>query len=154
MPDAPPKWIVLERVRSCANGTLKPDGENYNKGKGSADKKEVGSLEDQTVFFLNHEELMTKFKSVLSSTSADLLQNLLGASMCLEIADKGCINESLSGVCKSKSLVGRWLERLQCTETSDRPNKLPETTVNEGDTVTLTSDKASVSCQNFRQNNI
>ena len=66
----------------------------------------------------DHEELMTKFKDVLSSTSQDLPKNVLSARMCLERSDKGCIKGSVSDVRKTKSLVGRWLERLNTSETS------------------------------------
>ena len=55
----------------------------------------------------DHEEFMIKFKDVPSSTSQDLLKNILSASMCLERADKGCIKGSVSDVRKAKSLVGR-----------------------------------------------
>ena len=55
--------------------------------------------------------IMIKFKDVSSSTSQDLLKNVLSASMCLERTDKGCIKGSISDVRKAKSLVGRWLEK-------------------------------------------
>ena len=55
----------------------------------------------------DHKKLMRNFKSVASSTSADLLQNVLRESMCLERADKGCIKGAVSDVRKATYLVGR-----------------------------------------------
>ena len=58
---------------------------------------------------------------------------ILSASMCLEKADKGCIKikvkGAVSGVRKTKSLVGRWLEISQIAETSDKPNHLSGETI-------------------------
>ena len=55
----------------------------------------------------DHEELMRNFKSVATSTSSDLLQNVWRTSMCLEKADKENIKDAVSSARKAKSLVGR-----------------------------------------------
>ena len=74
---------------------------------------------------MNQEELITFFKSVAVSTSAELLQNVLMTSMCLEKADNGNIKDAVSDVRKAKSLVGMWLERSLVAGENDIANKLP-----------------------------
>ena len=90
---------MLECVKSFANNMLKPDEESDNGDREITDvneEKRSGNVSkpDNSC----HAELMAKFQSVSSSTTGDLLQNMLSASMCLESADKGCIKRSVSGV--------------------------------------------------------
>ena len=136
VPEASPEAIVLERVKAFAGDMLRSDEDSNDKDEESEGEKEVGDSDttpDQAP--TDHEELLIKFKNVSASTSADLLQNVLSASMCLEKADKGSIKGSVNGIRKAKSLVGRWLERSQAAETSDKPSDLSGETVIERDTV-------------------
>ena len=104
VPDALPETIVLERVKTFADAMLKLDEDSGDKDKDIEDEKEVvqsDAAPDPAP--KDHKELMSK--NVSSSTSEDLLKNILSPSMCLERADKGCIKGSISDVRKSKSLV-------------------------------------------------
>ena len=55
----------------------------------------------------DHEEPMRNFESVATSTSSDLLQNVLRTSMWLDRADKVNVKDAVSDVRTAKSLVGR-----------------------------------------------
>ena len=99
------------------------------------EKEEVHSGVAADPALKDHEELMIKFKDVSSSTSQNLLKNVLSASMCLERADKGCIKGSISNVRKAKSLVGKWLERPSTSETSAKTDNVSSEIVLERETV-------------------
>ena len=136
VPEASPSAIVLERVKAFAGDMLRSDEDSNDEDEQSEGEKEVvdsDATPDPPP--TNHEELLIKFKNVLASTSADLLQNVLSASMCLEKTDKGSIKGSVSGVRKAKSLVGRWLERPQAAETRHEPGNPSGESIVERDTV-------------------
>ena len=78
---------------------MKSDESSGDEDDASECKKEVVHLDvAPDPASKDHEEFMIKFKDVPSSTSQDLLKNILSASMCLERADKGCIKGSVSDV--------------------------------------------------------
>ena len=133
-----PESIVLERVKTFAKEMLGHDEESdkinsHTDSERQEEQPENGPYPAPK----NHEELIKKFKSVTVSISADLLQNVLKASMCLEKANKGNIKDVVSNVRKAKSLVRRWLERSKTAGKNDVVNKLHEETLIERDTVVL-----------------
>ena len=66
------------------------------------------------------------------------------ANMCLERTDKGCIKGSVSNIRKAKSLVGRWLERPNTSETSGNADNDSGKIVIERDTVVSVSAHVKV----------
>ena len=122
------------RVTRCPDfWQVRPKGPEQGASEGEKEKVHSDVAADPAS--KDHEELMIKVKDVSSSTSRDLLKNVLSASMCLERADKGCIKGSVRGVQKAKSLVGRWLERPSTNETSGKTDHDFVEIVIERDTV-------------------
>ena len=56
-------------------------------------------------------EIMNKFRKLVSSDTDDLLENVVHASSCLEGKYICSLKGAIRSVKKSKSLVGRWLEK-------------------------------------------
>ena len=102
LPDASPESIVLERVKTFAKDMLKSDEVKDDSAEGeddsAAEKKEVQVEVVKDSDPSDHEDLMSKFKSVASLTSVNLLHNVLSTSMSLEKADKGSIKGAVSDV--------------------------------------------------------
>ena len=97
VPDASQEDIVLEWVKTFAGAMLKSDESSGDEDDASECEKEVVNLDvAPDPASKDHEEFMIKFKDVSSSTSQDLLKNVLSANMCLERANNG----AHQGVCQ------------------------------------------------------
>ena len=72
---------------------------------------------------VHHAELMAKVREISSSASSYLLDRVVSASVCLEGKDKESIKGSASDIRKSKSLVGRWLNKYQDKDNQNKCHK-------------------------------
>ena len=96
--DSPPESIVLESVEK-SNEILGRDEEIDGKNSDTDSERPEEQPENVTdPAPTDNEELMQNCKSLAASTSADLLQNVLRTSMCLEEAEKGNIKDAVSDV--------------------------------------------------------
>ena len=68
------------------------------------------------------EEIMTRFRKLVSSSTDDLLGNVVHASSCLEWKDRGSLKGSVSSARKANSMFGRWLEKTSGAESPSSPS--------------------------------
>ena len=85
----------------------------------------------------HHAKLMIKIQRVAFLASSELLNKVLSAIICLEGTDKGRVTGLLSAIRKAKSLVRRWLHKVQNKDNKNKSNEVIGEKFIERDTVVL-----------------
>ena len=123
---------MLERVRIFANEML-TDNSTAEEDSDGDDLEVVSPPSPSNSIAIPPAELMTRFRTLMSSSMDDLLDNILNASSCLEGKDRGSLKGAVSSIRKANSLVGRWLDKSGGAVSASTP--IPKEDLIERDTI-------------------
>ena len=97
--------------RDDANSDKDSDGEDIEVVSNCDDIQVVSPSPISNTTAVFSAEIMTRFRKLVSSSTDDLLGNVVHASSCLEWKDRGSLKGSVSSARKENSMFGRWLEK-------------------------------------------